>query len=102
MTPTDRENCVAPPEESLPTPSGNWSPFTLAGANTFDNDCLTRLYLNSLSPTASCLPNDNACMIDRALELGNTVENPAAPGVPLDVHPVDGFPLGPSVPDPNL
>lgn len=76
MAPIAVTDCAVPPEEALPTPSdGIWTPFTVVGNQIFDNDCLTRFYLGSLSSTASCLPADNACMLDRALELRDTVED---------------------------
>ena len=68
MAPTAATDCVVPAQENLPTPSNdNWTPFTTAEYQTFDNDCLTRFYLGSLSSMASCPPDDNPCMIDRAL-----------------------------------
>ena len=66
MTPTAPSDCAVPPEEAFPTPSdGNWTPVTLVEDQAFDNDCLTRFYLQYF--TASCSPDDNICMIERAL-----------------------------------
>jgi len=70
MAPTAATDCIVPPEEALPTPvDSNWTPFTFLDGQVFSNDCLSRFYLGSLSSTASCVPSDNTCMIDRALEL---------------------------------
>jgi len=69
MDPSAATDCVVPPEEVPSTPAdSNWSPFTLVGNQFFGNDCLTRFYLVSLSSVASCPPDDNTCMLDRALE----------------------------------
>lgn len=101
MNPTELRDCLVPREETVTTPSdSNWTPVTLAGADTFDNDCLTRFYLDKLSPTAPCPPNDNACMIDHALNPMKGVEGPAVPNVPLN-DPVDKVPANPSPPHPN-
>jgi len=98
MDPTEFKDCQVPQEESITTPSdNNWTPVTLSGADTFDNDCLTRFYLNKLSSTASCPPSDNACMIDRALDPKKGVEMPSAPDVPLD-NQVDEVPANPASP----
>lgn len=69
MVPTAPTDCIVPSRENFPIPSdGNWTPFTVVENQVFDNDCLTRFYLGSLSSTASCLPDDNTCMLDRALD----------------------------------
>ena len=79
MTPSAATDCTVPPEEVLPTPAdSNWTPSTVVGNQLFDNDCLTRFYLVSLSSTVSCLPDDNACMLDRALETRDAIEEGAA------------------------
>ena len=101
MDPTELKDCLVPQGESITTPSdSNWTPVTLAGADTFDNDCLTRFYLDKLSSTTSCPPNDNACMIDRALDPRKGVEVPSAPNVPLN-DPVDKVPANPASPNLN-
>jgi len=69
MDPAAAADCITSPEDALPTPARtNWTPFTVVENQFFDNDCLTRFYLNTLSPTASCLSGDNICMIERALQ----------------------------------
>ena len=79
MAPSAATDCAVPPEEVLPTPTdSNWTPFTVVGNQLFDNECLTRFYLVSLSSMASCLPDDNACMLDRALETRDAIEDEAA------------------------
>ncbi|KAF9645480.1 hypothetical protein BDM02DRAFT_504283 [Thelephora ganbajun] len=85
MTPAAATDCTVPPEEALPRipNDGNWTPFTVVENQAFDNDCLTRFYLNTLAPTASCLPDDNPCMMDRALELRDRVEDTAATDFPV-------------------
>jgi hypothetical protein len=78
MAPTTVADCAVPLEEVLFTlADGNWIPFTVVGTQVFNNDCLTRFYLNTLSATASCLSNDNVCMIDSALELLDAIEDVA-------------------------
>lgn len=88
MAPTAATDCAVLPEEALLIPSdGVWTPFTVVGNQAFDNDCLTRFYLQSFSSTASCLPDDNACMLDSALSgIRDAVGSGAAPDLP-DVLP---------------
>jgi len=73
MYPTAASDCVVPPENT----SIAWSPFTVVGTQFFDNDCLTRLYLDALSSAAPCPLDDNTCMIDRALELQDAIGSAA-------------------------
>ena len=110
MAPTTAADCLVPPKKASLVPSGNnWTPFTVVGDQVFDNDCLSRHYLDTLSHTASCPPNDNACMMDRALEPGHDDAHrdpglpasqlpPAVPAPPVPAVPAPPVPAVPAVP----